>query len=72
MSIAAASILAKTYRDDYMEQLHPQFPVYDWLNNKGYATRHHRLAIMQHGQCDYHRRSFILKEMQLELNLNSA
>jgi ribonuclease HII len=60
MSIAAASILAKTYRDDYMEQLHEQFPLYDWSNNKAYATRSHRDAIQQHGITVHHRKSFRL------------
>jgi ribonuclease HII len=67
MSIAAASILAKTYRDEWMVKVHNDFPIYDWLNNKGYATEKHRQAIMQHGQCPLHRKSFVLKEMQLEI-----
>ena len=67
LSIAAASILAKTYRDEYMMQLHDDYPHYDWIHNKGYATASHRAAIMKHGQCPIHRRSFILKEMQLGL-----
>lgn len=58
MSIAAASILAKTYRDDYMDELHNQFPIYDWLNNKAYATLKHREAIKKHGITDHHRKSF--------------
>ncbi len=58
MSIAAASILAKTYRDDYMDDLHNQFPIYDWLNNKAYATLKHREAIKKHGITDHHRKSF--------------
>jgi ribonuclease HII len=66
-SIAAASILAKTYRDEYIVQAHEQYPMYDWIKNKGYATASHRAAIMKHGQCPLHRRSFILKEMQLDL-----
>jgi ribonuclease HII len=66
-SIAAASILAKTYRDEYMMGLHDLYPHYDWLNNKGYATASHRAAIMSHGLCPLHRRSFQLKEMQLGL-----
>jgi ribonuclease HII len=66
-SIAAASILAKTYRDEFMVQVHDEYPHYDWVNNKGYATPSHRSAIMQHGQCPLHRRSFVLKEMQLGL-----
>jgi ribonuclease HII len=61
-SIAAASILAKTYRDEYMEQLDQQFPQYGWRQNKGYPTPMHRSAIRQYGLCTYHRRSFKLKE----------
>lgn len=60
MSIAAASILAKTYRDDYMNQLHEEYPVYDWNHNKGYPTKKHREAIRQHGVSPYHRMSFNL------------
>jgi ribonuclease HII len=59
-SIAAASVLAKTYRDDFMNGLHEQFPQYGWKKNKGYATKDHRLALNQHGPCPYHRRSFRL------------
>ncbi len=57
-SIAAASILAKTYRDEYMQQLHLQYPHYGWHNNKGYGTAFHREAIATHGLCAYHRKSF--------------
>ena len=57
-SIAAASILAKTWRDQYMRQLHNQFPHYRWDSNKGYGTREHRDAIEQHGLCIHHRKSF--------------
>ena len=57
-SIAAASILAKTYRDEYMQQLHHQFPHYGWKHNKGYGTPFHREAISAHGLCPYHRKSF--------------
>jgi ribonuclease HII len=57
-SIAAASILAKTYRDEYMLQLHHTYPQYDWQNNKGYGTASHRAAIAQYGLCPYHRKSF--------------
>jgi ribonuclease HII len=57
-NIAAASILAKTYRDAYMADLHQQFPMYDWLNNKGYGTGKHRKAIEQYGVCEHHRLSF--------------
>lgn len=57
-SIAAASVLAKTYRDDYMMHLHTRHSMYAWHNNKGYGTREHRTAIEEHGLCKYHRRSF--------------
>lgn len=57
-SIAAASVLAKTYRDDYMIHLHTRHSMYAWHSNKGYGTREHRTAIEQHGLCKYHRRSF--------------
>lgn len=60
LSIAAASVLAKTYRDEYMQNLHEQFPVYDWTNNKGYPTRAHREAIKEHGITPHHRKSFNL------------
>ncbi|MCW3102890.1 MAG: rnhB [Bacteroidetes bacterium] len=70
MSIAAASILAKTYRDDYMQELHHSFPHYDWINNKAYATRSHRSAILEHGITEHHRKSFTLKPDQLELELD--
>lgn len=66
-SIAAASILAKTYRDDYMVAAHEQYPLYNWISNKGYATASHRAAIIKHGMCPLHRRSFQLKEMQLNI-----
>lgn len=58
MSIAAASILAKTHRDEYMLQLHEAFPQYGWDHNKGYGTEAHRAAIAEHGFSPYHRRSF--------------
>lgn len=58
MPIAAASILAKTERDRIMQTLHQQYPHYDWQNNKGYPTRKHRLAILNHGLTEYHRKSF--------------
>lgn len=57
-SIAAASVLAKTYRDEYMESLHEKFQMYYWNKNKGYGTREHRIAIEIHGLCHYHRKSF--------------
>ena len=59
-SIAAASILAKTYRDEYMEKLHKKFPHYAWDRNKGYPTKAHRTAIQENGACIYHRKSFRL------------
>lgn len=69
LSIAAASILAKTYRDDYMLQLHAEFPDYDWDHNKGYPTPKHRAAIRAHGTTPYHRMSFNLlgEDPQLKL-----
>lgn len=60
LSIAAASVLAKTYRDEYMENLHIQFPVYSWNTNKGYPTSAHRTAIIENGTCSFHRKSFRL------------
>jgi ribonuclease HII len=63
-SIAAASILAKTYRDEYMLKLHEQFPQYGWEKNKGYGTAIHRNAIEMYGQCKYHRKTFRLKTVQ--------
>ena len=68
LSIAAASILAKTYRDEYMEKLHGDFPVYDWKKNKGYPTKAHRAAIKEYGATDFHRKSFKLLPDQMELN----
>jgi ribonuclease HII len=72
MSIAAASILAKTYRDDYMEDLHHAFPHYDWKNNKAYATLSHRSAILEHGITEHHRKSFTLVADQPELDLDNS
>jgi ribonuclease HII len=69
LSIAAASILAKTYRDDYMKQLFKQFPHYGWDKNKGYPTAYHRNAIQKYGVCKYHRKSFTLLQSQLKLDL---
>lgn len=60
MSIAAASILAKTYRDDYMLEIHKSFPYFAWNENKGYPTIKHRNAIAEYGACEYHRKSFRL------------
>jgi ribonuclease HII len=62
MSIAAASVLAKTYRDEYMIALHEEYPHYNWMNNKGYPTRDHKDAINAHGITSYHRRSFNMNE----------
>lgn len=59
-SIAAASILAKTYRDDYMKELHLRYPKYNWAQNKGYATKEHQQALDKWGPCKFHRRSFRL------------
>ena len=67
MAIAAASILAKTYRDDYMMQLHKQHPQYDWNSNKGYPTQAHRQAIELYGTTPHHRMSFRLVDPQLKL-----
>lgn len=66
-AIAAASILAKTYRDDYMEQLHEEYPMYDWKSNKGYPTRKHREGIRRFGICPYHRKSYHLLDGELSL-----
>jgi ribonuclease HII len=66
-SIAAASILAKTYRDEYMDQLAAEFPQYDWLNNKGYPTAKHREAVLKHGFSPYHRRTFKVSDPQLSI-----
>lgn len=63
-SIAAASILAKTYRDEHMMKLHDEFPFYAWDSNKGYGTAAHRTAIQSYGQCKYHRKTFRLKTVQ--------
>jgi len=69
LSIAAASILAKTYRDDYMLSLAEQYPQYDWSSNKGYPTRKHREAIKKYGITPFHRRSYnLLGDTQLTLN----
>ena len=66
-SIAAASILAKTYRDEYMQRLHNEYPYYNWFNNKGYGTEEHRRGIESHGLCPYHRKSFNIQSSQLEI-----
>ncbi|MCM8571002.1 ribonuclease HII [Gramella jeungdoensis] len=68
MSIAAASILAKTHRDAYMEQIHQEFPMYNWKKNKGYPTKEHRAAIEKYGVTNYHRKSFKLLPDQLTID----
>jgi ribonuclease HII len=68
LSIAAASVLAKTYRDDIMEEYALQFPAYNWQKNKGYPTKEHRNAILTHGATDLHRQTFtLLSPEQLSL-----
>jgi ribonuclease HII len=69
MSIAAASVLAKTYRDEYMCKIHEEFPMYNWKQNKGYPTKEHREAIAKYGITIYHRKSFKLLPEQLKLEL---
>ena len=69
LHIAAASVLAKTYRDAYMEKLHEEFPMYNWKQNKGYPTKEHREAIRKYGITPYHRKSFRLLPEQFELDL---
>lgn len=66
-SIAAASVLAKTYRDEYMHQLHKEYEFYGWQNNKGYGTPEHRKAIEENGLCKYHRKSFNILPRQINL-----
>ena len=66
LSIAAASVLAKTYRDAYMEKIHEEFPMYNWKKNKGYPTKEHRAAIKKYGITKYHRKSFKLLPDQLK------
>jgi len=68
-SIAAASVLAKTYRDDFMKKIHEENPNYDWKQNKGYPTKKHRAAIKEFGVSKYHRMSFRLLNEQLKLEL---
>jgi ribonuclease HII len=67
-SIAAASVLAKTFRDDYMQKINEEYPQYGWDKNKGYATEFHRTAIMKFGITPYHRRSFTLYDQQLSID----
>lgn len=69
MSIAAASVLAKTYRDEYMDNIHAEFPMYNWKKNKGYPTKEHREAIKKYGITKYHRLSFKLLPTQLEFDI---
>lgn len=69
LSIAAASVLAKTYRDAYMEKIHLEFPMYNWKQNKGYPTKEHRAAIRKYGITKYHRKSFRLLPEQERLGL---
>lgn len=70
MSIAAASILAKTHRDEYMQRLHEEFPHYDWNHNKGYPTPKHRKGIAEFGTTPYHRLTFTLLPENKQLSLN--
>ena len=69
LNIAAASVLAKTYRDDYMEKIHQEYPDYNWAKNKGYPTKEHREAIKRIGKCKHHRNSFRLLPDQLKFDL---
>ncbi|MBU2906681.1 ribonuclease HII [Arenibacter algicola] len=69
LSIAAASILAKTYRDAYMEKIHLEFPMYNWIKNKGYPTKEHREAIRKYGITKYHRKTFRQLPDQLKLDV---
>jgi ribonuclease HII len=69
LSIAAASVLAKTYRDEYMLEIHKEFPQYNWIKNKGYPTLHHRNAVHEFGLTKYHRKTFQIKpNEQLKIN----
>ena len=72
LSIAAASVLAKTYRDEYMNRIHEEYPMYNWKQNKGYPTLEHREAIRKYGITKYHRKSFRLLPDQLELDFEFA
>ena len=67
-SIAAASILAKTYRDEYMLQMHQSFPYYNWASNKGYGTEAHRIAIAKYGLTELHRKSFQCQALQIDID----
>ena len=68
LNIAAASILAKTYRDNYMKKIHKEYPEYNWKKNKGYPTKEHKLAIKKYGITKYHRKTFKLFDEQLKIN----
>ena len=70
VSIAAASVLAKTFRDEYMQQLHEKYAMYGWEKNKGYPTKFHREAIIKFGISPYHRRSFQLTNTQIEIDFS--
>lgn len=70
-SIAAASVLAKTFRDEYMEKIHNEYPVYGWNRNKGYPTQYHREALLRYGLTPYHRRSFSLFNTQLAFDFKT-
>mgnify|MGYP006196534475 FL=1 len=70
LSIAAASVLAKTYRDEFMDKIHEEYPMYNWKKNKGYPTKEHREAIAKYGPSPYHRKSFRLLPEQLEINFD--
>ena len=69
LNIAAASVLAKTYRDEYMNLIHEEFPMYNWKQNKGYPTQEHREAIRKYGVTKYHRMTFRLLPEQLKMDL---
>jgi len=69
LSIAAASVLAKTYRDEYMAKIHEEFPMYNWIQNKGYPTKEHREAIRKYGATKYHRKTFRLLPEQFTLDI---
>ncbi len=69
LSIASASVLAKTYRDEFMEKIHQEYPMYNWKQNKGYPTKQHRNAIREFGITKYHRKTFRLLPEQLKLDL---
>jgi len=70
LPIAAASIIAKTERDNFMKRIHEEFPMYNWAQNKGYPTKEHREAIRKYGVTKYHRRSFRLLPEQYELDFS--